>query len=127
MIDDSFINKVHRIKNAEDAKRLFKTLPFIGEVTVYHIMRNIGIDCFKPDRHIVNIREELEISSEDLFKIILSEQLEKYIGVIDHILWRASATIHSVNPKSSLVSVALGEDTLDEIPKQMNAQSKFLF
>lgn len=127
IIDNSFVKKIHELQNADDAKELLKTLPFIGEVTIYHIMRNIGIDCFKPDRHIVHIKEELDISGDQLFKTILSECEEEYIGVIDHILWRASATIHSIDPNASLVSVALGRDELDEIPRQINDEAKFLF
>jgi len=127
IIDDSFIEKIHNLQNAEQAKEFFKTLPFIGEVTIYHIMRNMGIDCFKPDRHIVHIKEELGISGEELFDIIVSECKEEYIGVIDHILWRASATIHNVNPNASLVSVALGRDTLNDLPKQISDEDKFLF
>lgn len=127
IINDCFINKVHNIEGAENAKSLLKKLPFIGEVTVYHIMRNIGIDCFKPDRHIVNIKEELGISGEDLFNIILSECEEEFIGVVDHILWRAAATIHTLEPNSSLVGVALGKEEIEEIPKKINGNSKFLF
>lgn len=127
IIDDSFINEVHNIEDVEAAKSLLKKLPFIGEVTVYHIMRNIGIDCFKPDRHIVNIKEELGISGQNLFNIILSECEEEFIGVVDHILWRAAATIHSLEPNMSLVSMALGENKIDEFPKKINRNSKFLF
>lgn len=127
IINDTFIHKIHNIQDQNDAKKLLKTLPFIGEVTVYHIMRNIGIDCFKPDRHIVHIKEELGISGEQLFNTILSECEEEFIGVIDHILWRASATIHSLDPSASLVSVALGRDTIRDISNQINNEAKFLF
>ncbi len=33
------------------------TLPMMGDVTKYHLARNIGIDCVKPDRHLVRLAE----------------------------------------------------------------------
>lgn len=127
IINDNFIDEVHNIQSSEDAKDLLQTLPFIGEVTVYHIMRNLGIDCYKPDRHIVNIGEELGISEEILFDIILSEYKEEHIGVIDHILWRASATIHAIDPKSSLVKITSKGEDLDRFYKYSDLDPQFLF
>ncbi len=127
IINDGFINEVHNIQNSEEAKKILRNLPFIGEITVYHIMRNLGIDCFKPDRHIVNIRDELGISGKELFDIILAEYEEEYMGVVDHILWRASATIHAIEPKSSLVNFALNGRDLSEIRQQTTPNPQFLF
>ncbi len=126
IINDCFVEKIHKIKDKDEAKDLFKTLPFIGEITVYHIMRNIGIDCFKPDRHIVHITRDLNISETDLFQIICSKYKE-YIGVIDYILWRASATLHNLQPNSSLVEFALNGKQLNEVPKNNFMNSNFLF
>jgi endonuclease III len=126
IIDEYFIEEVHKIKDKDEAKNLFKTLPFIGEITVYHIMRNVGIDCFKPDRHIVHITKDLKISEEDLFETIRSKYKE-YIGVIDYILWRASSTLHNISPNSSLVEMALKGEQLDEIPKNDFMSGTYLF
>jgi len=126
IIDECFIQKVHKIKDKDEAKDLFKILPFIGEITVYHIMRNVGIDCFKPDRHIVHITKDLKISEEDLFEIICSKYKE-YIGVIDYILWRASSTLYNIQPNLSLVEMALNGKRLDEIPRNDFMSGTFLF
>ncbi|TXT54420.1 MAG: hypothetical protein BAJALOKI1v1_2180001 [Promethearchaeota archaeon] len=126
IIDEVFVNNVQEIKCKKDAQTLLKKLPFIGEITVYHIMRNIGIDCFKPDRHIVHITKELSISKKDLFEILCSTHRE-YMGVIDYILWRASATLHDMHPNSSLVEYALKEKNLNDIPQNESKNSTFLF
>lgn len=126
IINETFIRKIHNLDCEEDAYNLFKKLPFIGDITVYHIMRNLGIDCFKPDRHITNLTKELELPGEKIFKIIQSKYKE-YIGVIDYILWRASATLHAVQPNSSLVEISMNGNELDGIPKTQLLNDKFLF
>jgi len=66
-----------------------RKLPFIGKVTIFHIMRNIGFDFFKPDTHIENLAEILGIEDKEMFKIIHQNRDFKYFGVIDYILWQA--------------------------------------
>lgn len=32
-----------------------ESLPWIGPITKYHLAKNLGVDCIKPDRHLVRI------------------------------------------------------------------------
>ena len=66
-----------------------QTLPYIGKTTKYHLARNIGIDCVKPDRHMVRLAEYFKFENPlemclEIQKFIPHEKL----GIIDYILWR---------------------------------------
>lgn len=74
--------------NAEDKLNFLESLPFIGPITKYHLARNLGIDLFKPDRHILRISKNLNQTPEILLNNISVETGER-IGIIDVVLWRA--------------------------------------
>jgi len=66
----------------------FATLPWIGQITKYHIARNLGIDAVKPDRHLVRLAERFNYRSPlDMCEAIQSDVNER-LGVIDVVLWR---------------------------------------
>ena len=44
--------------NHADTLEYLETLPMIGETTRCHLGRNIGIDCCKPDRHMIRLSEQ---------------------------------------------------------------------
>ena len=78
------------LKRAKDPIKFIDTLPMMGPVTKYHLARNIGIDCVKPDRHLVRLAERfgyatpLEMCQDIQREIGGSEKL----GTIDLVLWR---------------------------------------
>lgn len=88
------------LKLAEDPIEYLDTLPMIGEVTRYHLARNIGIDCVKPDRHLVRMAEAFGYGHSDKvpeqYKIVtkMCKDIQNSIGgseplgVIDVVLWR---------------------------------------
>jgi hypothetical protein len=73
------------------------TLPMIGPVTRYHLARNIGIDCVKPDRHLIRLASEAGYEMKDPQKGVetMCRNIQKDIGdaeklgTIDVVLWRA--------------------------------------
>jgi len=65
------------------------SLPFIGEATKFHLARNLGINCFKPDRHILRIAKMHNISPENLCSS-LARNSNDPVGVVDVVLWRAA-------------------------------------
>lgn len=77
-----------KLLKSDDKIDFLESLPWIGKITKYHLARNIGIDCVKPDRHLKRIAERfgfqdpLEMCKE--IQKITNERL----GVIDVILWR---------------------------------------
>ncbi len=73
-----------------DAARIeyLKSLPWIGDITKYHLARNIGIDTVKPDRHMVRLAAHFNYKTPlEMCEAIKAQTGEK-LGVIDVILWR---------------------------------------
>ena len=69
----------------------FESLPWVGPITKYHLARNLGIDCVKPDRHLVNWAKRLGyVSPYDMCRDIqyFMDDPQEKLGVIDVILWR---------------------------------------
>ena len=65
-----------------------ETFPFIGEVTVYHLAKNIGVCVAKPDRHLVRIAENEGFDDVQKFCKILSDLSGDSIPVVDIVFWR---------------------------------------
>ncbi|NHJ25977.1 MAG: hypothetical protein EAX89_15475 [Candidatus Lokiarchaeota archaeon] len=65
-----------------------KTLSWIGDINKFHLARNIGIDCVKPDRHLSRMAEKFGFNDPlEMCKEIQKITNEK-LGVIDIVLWR---------------------------------------
>lgn len=65
-----------------------ESLPWIGPITKYHLARNIGIDCVKPDRHLMRLAEEFNFKTPLDLCIEIQNHVNERLGVIDIILWR---------------------------------------
>lgn len=69
--------------------KFLDTLPQIGPITKYHLARNLGIDCIKPDIWMQRLSEAYGYSSPmDMCTDIQKSRPEFRIGTIDVILWR---------------------------------------
>lgn len=66
-------------------------LPWIGDITKYHLAKNFGVDVAKPDVHLQRLADREAVSPQ-----ALCERLAKEIGfrvaTVDLLLWRACAT-----------------------------------
>lgn len=62
-------------------------LPFIGGITKFHLARNIGLDCVKPDLHLTRLAAWYEFDSPEDMCVFLGALYEERIGVVDFILW----------------------------------------
>ena len=95
-----------KLKEAQDKIAFLATLPYLGPITKFHLARNLGIDCCKPDRHLVRLAlaqgyicQEAKCTSRDLLSCkcqhtcvttMCQELAEKYsmrVGTIDFVLW----------------------------------------
>lgn len=67
-----------------------ESLPFIGKITKYHLAKNLGIDCVKPDRHLVRLAKEYNF--DDCFKMCNKISLETgdKVSMVDMVLWRSA-------------------------------------
>jgi hypothetical protein len=91
---------LEELKQSENPIEYLDTLPMIGEVTRYHLARNIGIDCVKPDRHLVRLAEAFgygrsnKVSEQYEIVMRMCKDIHNEIGgseplgVIDVVLWR---------------------------------------
>lgn len=66
-----------------------QTLPWIGPITRYHLAKNLGVDCCKPDRHLVRIAAELDEAPAQMCAR-LSRITGDQVRVVDTVLWRAA-------------------------------------
>lgn len=85
------IFKTLKLQPTDEAKiEYLDTLPQIGPKAKYHLARNLGIDCVKPDRHLIKMSEKYGYSSPEEMCLDIQKQLpkEERIGVIDVVLWR---------------------------------------
>ena len=79
------------LKNIQDENSkidFFKSLPWIGDITKYHLARNIGIDTVKPDRHLVRLAEQFGYDTPMDMCLNIQEATGERLGVIDVVLWR---------------------------------------
>jgi endonuclease III len=74
-------------KIEENSIEYLKTLPFIGDVTKYHLARNLGFDYVKPDRHLVRLAKKYDMTPFQLCNLI-HKKTKRRLGTIDVILWR---------------------------------------
>lgn len=72
---------------AEDKIEHLQSLPWIGVITKWHLAKNFGHDCAKPDRHLVRIAGE-EGAHNLCYR--LSEASGDRIATVDLVLWRAA-------------------------------------
>lgn len=72
----------------EDKIEFLETLPWIGPITKYHLARNLGIDCCKPDRHLVRLAEQFKFKDPNEMCDHLAKKFGERIGTIDVVLWR---------------------------------------
>lgn len=64
------------------------TLPMIGEITKYHLARNLGMDVAKPDVHLVRLMKRFEFKDVQEMCRYIYERTGDRIGVVDVVLWR---------------------------------------
>ena len=76
------------VQRSADPIEYLKTFPWIGDITKYHLARNIGFDCVKPDRHLVRLAEHFKFNSPLEMCEAIRELIPEKLGVIDVVLWR---------------------------------------
>ncbi|WP_171182274.1 hypothetical protein [Ruegeria sp. HKCCD8929] len=78
-------------RKTTDTERLeyLARLPWIGPITKYHLAKNLGVDCAKPDRWLVRLAEHFQTDPHALCAK-LSEESGDRIATVDLVLWRAA-------------------------------------
>ena len=89
-IDYVWSNK-HRLlaeyQEADDKLLWIEALPWIGKITKFHLAKNYGHDCAKPDRHLVRIA-----GAEGTHELCARLSLESgdRIATVDLVIWRCA-------------------------------------
>lgn len=83
--EEGYLHFSSRIK--ENPLEILSSLPFIGEVTKFHLARNLGFDYIKPDRHLVKLASKYGMTPFELCDRIHKETGRR-LGTIDVVLWR---------------------------------------
>lgn len=77
-------------KQAEDKLEYLATLPWIGNITKFHLAKNLGMDIAKPDRHLVRIAKLYGEGSCFQLCRTISSITRLRVATVDLIIWRAS-------------------------------------
>lgn len=75
-------------KTDREKVEYLESLPFIGKITKYHLAKNIGIDCVKPDRHLVLLAKEFGYDNPRFMCEFLAKEFNQKLRVVDVVLWR---------------------------------------
>lgn len=78
-------------KSTADKLAFCVALPWIGEITKFHLAKNLGVDCAKPDRHLQRIARHYKYTSVDALCRALAQKSGDRIATVDVVLWRAAA------------------------------------
>ena len=73
-----------------DPIAFLRSLPWIGDVTSYHLAKNLGADVAKPDVHMERLARRDRTSTHALCRK-LARQSGYRIATIDTVLWQACA------------------------------------
>lgn len=71
------------------------SLPFIGNITKYHLARNLGIDVAKPDRHLSRLAVIFRYDDVQKMCKFISDKTGDRIGTVDVVLWRYCVLVPS--------------------------------
>jgi len=78
---------LHFLKS-ENKLMFLKSLPHIGDITKYHLARNLGLNVAKPDRHLKRISKLFNFTNVQDFCFYISKFVSDSISTIDLVLWR---------------------------------------
>ena len=78
-------------KAADDKLAFCAAIPWIGQITKYHLAKNWGENFAKPDVHLVRVAERSGMDVHDLCAV-LAAQSGYRVGTVDLVIWRACAT-----------------------------------
>jgi hypothetical protein len=82
-----------------------RKFPFIGEVTAFHLAKNLGFDVAKPDRHLQRISLRHGYSDVHDFCRVLAAASGESVRDVDTLLWRISEM--GLENEMSFASLAL--------------------
>ncbi len=64
------------------------TFPYLGNATVFHLAKNLGINVAKPDRHLLRISNCLGYKCPNNLCEEISLTIDEKVSLVDLVLWR---------------------------------------
>lgn len=64
------------------------SFPYMGPATSYHFAKNNGLQCVKPDRHLIRIAKKIGYNSPESMCSEIAIEIGEKIAVVDIVLWR---------------------------------------
>jgi len=80
----------YKFQQASDRLVFLAALPWIGDITKYHLAKNFGVDVAKPDVHLQRLADRDGSTPHGLCARIAAETGLR-VATVDTILWRACA------------------------------------
>lgn len=65
-----------------------RRLPFMGPITAWHLAKNIGFPCAKPDRHLTRMAAVAGFAGVHEMCDWIAKRVGEKISVVDLVLWR---------------------------------------
>lgn len=62
--------------------------PYIGNITCFHLAKNLGVATAKPDRHLERMADALGFGGAQEFCETIAEVLSEPVQVVDLVMWR---------------------------------------
>lgn len=75
---------------SDDKLGFCRSLPWIGDITKYHLAKNLGFDVAKPDVHLQRLADREGCSVQSLCERLAAETGMR-VATVDTLLWRACA------------------------------------
>ena len=76
----------------DDPINSLKQFPYIGDITSWHLAKNLGFQVAKPDRHLVRFSKKTGFVSPHALCEALASITGDAISVVDLVLWRYAAS-----------------------------------
>lgn len=73
---------------SDDLVLFCESLPWVGQITKWHLAKNLGADVAKPDRWLIRVAEATGETVQGLCARIAKESGDR-IATVDLVLWRA--------------------------------------
>lgn len=65
-----------------------RQFPYIGPITVWHLVKNLGSDVVKPDRHLMRVSKHFGFGGPTEFCAAIADMSGEPLKVVDLVVWR---------------------------------------
>lgn len=89
-VDSEGFESVHQ-STKDDPIDYLKQYLMIGDITCWHLAKNLGCDVAKPDRHMIRISQKFGFDNVHVMCETVADAVNETVAVVDLVLWRYAA------------------------------------